>query len=57
MKKNENIQFECLRNSVNFYKETCGYFGEYTLKYVQYISIACKKYTEEKIRNTISDLC
>ena len=55
--KNENIQFECLRNSVNFYKETCGYFGEYTLKYVQYISIACKKYTEEKIRNTISDLC
>jgi len=55
--KNENIQFECLRNSVNHYKQSCSNFSEYTLKYVQYLSVACKQYTEEKVKEVISEVC
>jgi legumain len=55
--KNENIQFQCLRNSVNHYKATCQNFTEYTLKYVQYLSVACKTYTEDMVKQTITDVC
>jgi len=55
--KNDNIQFECLRNSVNHFKLVCQNFSEYTLKYVQYLSIACKNNTSDVIRDTITDVC
>lgn len=55
--KNNGIQFECLRTNVNFYRLQCQNFDEYTLKYVQYISAACKKYTTEKVTATIAELC
>lgn len=55
--RNENIQFECLRNSVNHYKVTCQNWAEYTLKYVKNISTACKKYTEETVKSTFDEIC
>merc|ERR1712150_238236 len=54
---NENIQYECLRNSINYFKYQCGNWDEYTLKYAKYISVACKSYTEDFITKTIDDLC
>jgi len=54
---NENIQFECLRNSVNHYKLQCQNFSEYTLKYVKYLSAGCKRFSEEFVKSTIDSIC
>lgn len=55
--KVQNIEFSCLKNSVNFYKQNCENFSEYTLKYVKYLAGSCSKYTEEKVISTLAEVC
>lgn len=52
-----SIEFDCLRKSVNSYKHICGNFSEYTLKYVQYLSVACKAHSYETIYETLENIC
>eukprot|EP00340_Litonotus_pictus_P000628 CAMPEP_0170521566 /NCGR_PEP_ID=MMETSP0209-20121228/6949_1 /TAXON_ID=665100 ORGANISM="Litonotus pictus, Strain P1" /NCGR_SAMPLE_ID=MMETSP0209 /ASSEMBLY_ACC=CAM_ASM_000301 /LENGTH=416 /DNA_ID=CAMNT_0010808527 /DNA_START=208 /DNA_END=1455 /DNA_ORIENTATION=- len=54
---NSNIQFDCLRESVKEYRSQCGNFTEYTLKYVQYLSVACKNSSVDTIKYVIQGIC
>lgn len=53
----KDIDFKCLRNSINYYKETCHNFSEYTLKYVNYIYEACRLSSEYTIGKTLYEIC
>lgn len=55
--KNDNLNLECIREGVNFYKLTCQNFNEYTLKYVKHISNACKKYDINTVKEALSNIC
>jgi len=37
----KNINFECLKQRVNFYEDVCGKFSDYGLKYVRTIQYTC----------------
>ena len=52
-----SINFECLEASVNEYKKTCNW-GEYALKYVRNIAIACQKnISTEEIAIAFDKIC
>ena len=41
----KEINFECLRNSIDTYEEKCGKFSDYGLDKIKYIAHACEKHT------------
>ncbi len=54
--KVEKINFECLKSAVEAYKATCQW-GEYDLKYVKNIALACQNNTVEQIEETFRKIC
>lgn len=50
------INFECLKPSVEAYKKICQW-GEYDLKYVRNIAIACETKSVEEITQTFEKVC
>lgn len=38
----KNINFDCLRESIDFYEAKCGRFSDYGLGYIKYIAQACE---------------
>jgi len=48
----------CLRESINFFKETCHHlWGEYTLKYARNIYTACKHRSIQSIQQFFTENC
>lgn len=53
-----DIDFDCLRSGVETYKEVCANWGEYDLKYVRSIALACERnVTVEDIRVVFGKIC
>jgi len=36
-----NINFECLRSSIDYFEEKCSKFSDYGLSFMKYLSHAC----------------
>lgn len=51
------INFDCLRNSVNIYKNKCKIWGEYDLIYARNIAAACNKVDEFEMNNFFNEVC
>lgn len=51
-----NIEFDCVRNSINSYKK-CAEFGEYDLIFVRNIAAACNKHKSEEVVQFFKNLC
>jgi len=56
--KASNIDFDCLRTAVAGYKKSCT-FGEYDLKYVRNLALACGKVEGhvQHITETLAGIC
>jgi len=52
-----NINYNCLRNSVNIYKNKCKIWGEYDLIYARNIAAACNKFDEVEMNNFFNEVC
>jgi len=52
----ETINFECLKTNVETYKSVCTW-GEYDLKYVRNIAVACAKNTTQTVSEVIKSIC
>lgn len=50
----ENINFECLRTSIDTYEAKCGKFTDYGLMFAKNFAEACEKFSVEEIAKTIS---
>jgi len=53
----KEINYDCLRNSINIYKNKCKIWGEYDLIYARNIAAACRKYDEFEINNFFDQVC
>jgi glycosylphosphatidylinositol transamidase (GPIT) subunit GPI8 len=54
----ENINFICLRESVETFKAICNHWGEYELKYVRNIAAACETGTSpSEMAEFFRDIC
>jgi len=52
------INFDCLRKSISTYKTTCENWGEYDLKFVRNMALACEKsISVEDIDTAFADIC
>jgi len=51
------INFNCLRNVINIYKNKCKMWGEYDLIYARNIAAACNKVDEFEINKFFSEVC
>jgi len=51
-----SINFSCLKASVAHYKSTCQW-GEYDLKYVRNLALACNKSDAEAIKDILNQIC
>ena len=45
----ENINFDCLRTTVDSYEAKCGKFSDYGLGFIKYLAQACERYAAEAI--------
>jgi len=39
-----NINFECLRETIDSYEQKCGKFSDYGLSFVKHFAEACERY-------------
>lgn len=51
------INYDCLRNSINIYKNKCKIWGEYDLVFARNIAVACNKINEFEINNFFNEVC
>ena len=52
-----SIKFECLKQSIEQYKKKCNNLGEYTLKYIKNIVLACNNHNNKIVYQAIEDAC
>lgn len=50
----ENINFECLRTSIDTYEARCGKFTDYGLMFAKNFAEACERFSAEEVINTIT---
>jgi legumain len=56
-KEDINIDFKCLKDSVESFKSICKEWSDYSLKYVRTIAIACETVSAENIKNAFLSVC
>lgn len=56
-KENININFDCLKESVESFRSICNEWSDYSLKYVRTMAIACETVSADHIKNAFLNLC
>jgi hypothetical protein len=56
-KEEVNIDFKCLKASVDNFKSICKEWSDYSLKYVKTIAIACETVSIENIKEAFTSIC